>query len=175
MLQAVSSMPGSKKGERRGGRQRGTPNRLSATRVERVERQGRKLPPENLLLVADLAMGMAGRYQPEVTDPTTGGKRPNPNFIEDRYAFWLGQSREALKAAAPYYAPRLTAIAVQTNVQVDERDHADPRQVMWEIYKQMRERGELALKAVPALKGQPPAPAPEPEPAVEDDADGVAV
>jgi hypothetical protein len=56
-----------------------------------------------------------------------------------------------------------------------QEDRADPREVMWQIYKQMRERGELALKAVPAPKGQPPAPAPEPEPAVEDDADGVAV
>jgi hypothetical protein len=82
------------------GRKRGVPNKASTARIERVERQGRKLPPENLLLVADLALGMAGRYQPEVTDPATGGKRPNPDFVEERYAFWLGQSREALKAAA---------------------------------------------------------------------------
>jgi hypothetical protein len=27
--------------------------------------------------------------------------------------------------------------------------HQDPRQVMWEIYKQMRERGEIGLKALP--------------------------
>ena len=27
--------------------------------------------------------------------------------------------------------------------------HGDPRQVMWEIYKQMRERGEIGLKALP--------------------------
>ena len=27
--------------------------------------------------------------------------------------------------------------------------HGDPRQVMWEIYKTMRERGEIGLKALP--------------------------
>src|SRR5580704_1553020 len=27
--------------------------------------------------------------------------------------------------------------------------HGDPREVMWEIYKQMRERGEIGLKAPP--------------------------
>jgi hypothetical protein len=160
------------------GRKRGVPNKASIARIERIERQGRKLPPENLLLVADLAMGMARRYQPEVTDPATGGKRPNPNFIEERYAFWLGQSREALKAAAPYYAPRLTAIAVQTNVRVDEDDHADPRQVMWEIYKQMRERGEIGLKALapPPAKANGGESRPESVERLmqEDDADGIA-
>jgi hypothetical protein len=28
-------------------------------------------------------------------------------------------------------------------------NHPDPREVMWEIYKQMRERGEIGLKALP--------------------------
>jgi hypothetical protein len=28
-------------------------------------------------------------------------------------------------------------------------EHGDPRQVMWEIYKTMRERGEIGLKALP--------------------------
>jgi hypothetical protein len=31
-----------------------------------------------------------------------------------------------------------------------EHEHGDPRQVMWEIYKQMRERGEIGLKALPS-------------------------
>jgi hypothetical protein len=30
-----------------------------------------------------------------------------------------------------------------------EQHHQDPRQVMWEIYKTMRERGEIGLKALP--------------------------
>jgi hypothetical protein len=31
--------------------------------------------------------------------------------------------------------------------------HPDPRQVMWEIYKTMRERGEIGLKALPPEGG----------------------
>jgi hypothetical protein len=160
------------------GRKRGVRNKASIARIERVELQGRKLPPENLLLVADLSMGMAGRYQPEITDPVTGGKGPNPNFVEERYAFWLGESREALKAAAPYYAPWLTAVAIQNNMQVEEQGHADPRQVMWEIYKQMRERGELGLKALapPPAKANGGESRPESveQPMREDDGDCVA-
>jgi hypothetical protein len=39
-------------------------------------------------------------------------------------------------------------------VSAPERDNApDPRQVMWEIYKTMRERGELGLKALPPEGG----------------------
>jgi hypothetical protein len=35
-------------------------------------------------------------------------------------------------------------------VSAPERDnHPDPRQVMWEIYKTMRERGEIGLNALP--------------------------
>jgi hypothetical protein len=171
---------GSRKGERRGGRQKATPNKLNAMRVERVERQGRILPPEDMLRAADRALDMVEHYQPEVTDPATGGKGPNPNFIEERYAVWLGRWIEALKAAAPYYAPRLMAMAIQGSLQVeDKEEHADPRQVMWEIYKQMRERGELGLKALapPPAKvnggeGQPVTIEAKTE--EEDDGDGVA-
>jgi hypothetical protein len=31
-----------------------------------------------------------------------------------------------------------------------DESHGDPRQVMWEIYKTMRERGEIGLKALPS-------------------------
>jgi hypothetical protein len=34
-----------------------------------------------------------------------------------------------------------------------EQEREDPRQVMWKIYKQMRERGELHLKALPSDEG----------------------
>jgi hypothetical protein len=34
-----------------------------------------------------------------------------------------------------------------------EQHHQDPRLVMWEIYKQMRERGEIGLKALPPEGG----------------------
>jgi hypothetical protein len=41
-------MPGSKPGEHRGGRKRGTPNKLTARRVEEVARSGKRPPAENL-------------------------------------------------------------------------------------------------------------------------------
>jgi hypothetical protein len=70
--------------------------------------QGKRLPPESLLLIAENSMAMAERYQPELTDPTTREKSPNPLHNDERYAFWLAASREAYKADAPYYAPGRT-------------------------------------------------------------------
>jgi hypothetical protein len=93
---------------------------------------------------------MAARYQPEVTDKNTGEKRPNPEYNEERYSHWLDKAREAHKAAAPYYAPRLMAVAFGGNIAVTEgaESRVDPRQFMWETYLGMRRRGELAQKVV---------------------------
>jgi hypothetical protein len=94
-------------------------------------------------------MAMAERYQPELMDPTTREKSPNPLHNEERYAFWLAASREAYKAAAPYYAPRLHAIAVAPAAATAsaEVERVDPRRLMFEQYMEMRRRhrGELAL------------------------------
>jgi hypothetical protein len=104
--------------------------------------QGKRLPPEDLLLAAELYAGMAARYQPTNTNPKTGAKTPNRQFNEDRYGLWLGRWVDALAKAAPYYAPRL--MAVQNQVQIeDKRARVDPREVMLEIYLEMLRRGEL--------------------------------
>jgi hypothetical protein len=148
-------------GRKTGGRQKGTINKVASARIERLERQGKKLPPEDMLLLAELYVGMAARYQPMNTNPDTGEKTPNKNYNEDRYAFWLGRWGDALKAAAPYYAPRLMAMAVQSNVRIeDKRDQVDPREVMLQIYLEMLHRGELTAKvlAAPKSNGQPSAP-----------------
>jgi hypothetical protein len=76
------------------GRKAGKPNRLSEQRVEQARRQGKRLPPESLLLIAENSMAMAERYQPELTDPTTREKSPNPLHNEERYAFWLYSVRQ---------------------------------------------------------------------------------
>jgi hypothetical protein len=89
--------------------------------------QGKRLPPENLLLVAENSMAMAARYQPERTRDD-GAKEHNPEHNEERYAFWLNRAREALRDAAPYYAPRLHAVAVQ-NMPSEQGPRADPRQI----------------------------------------------
>ena len=39
-------------------------------------RQGKFLPPEALLLIAENSLAMAARYQPELTNRETGEKQP---------------------------------------------------------------------------------------------------
>jgi hypothetical protein len=107
-------MPGSKPGERRGGRQAGVPNKFGAQRAAAVEREGKRLPPANLLIIAENSMEMAARYQPGHAD------KPNPEYNEERYAFWLDRAREALRDAAPYYAPKLHAVAIATPPSSDD-------------------------------------------------------
>jgi hypothetical protein len=160
------------------GRKVGVPNKFSSQRALAVEREGKRLPPANLLMIAENSMAMAARYQPGTDE------KPNTNHNEERYAFWLDRAREALRDAAPYYAPKLHAVAIATPPSVDDNaGRVDPREHMWQVYKQMRERGELAMKTV---SNQTPKAAetgtnsttPVPEPAVvaeDDDGDGVAV
>jgi len=135
-------------GKRAGaGRPPGAVNKLASARIERLVEQGKRLPPEDLLLLAELYAGMAARYQPTNTNPDTGEKKPNRNHNEERYAFWLGRWGDALAKAAPYYAPRL--MAVQNQVQIeDKRARVDPREVMLEIYLEMLRRGELTAKVL---------------------------
>jgi hypothetical protein len=99
------------------GRPAGKPNRQSVVRVAEHTAQGKKLPPEELIRNAENCRNMAARYQPEIevkVDDETKQRRPNPNHDEERYGYWLAQERDALKAAAPYYAPRLMAMAVSS-------------------------------------------------------------
>ena len=173
----VTNMPrGSIKGEHRGGRVKGTPNRLAATRLERAEREGRKLPPDELLRNAEDCRARVAYFAPSRMNMDTGQREANPNHDLEEYRRWLADERDALKAAAPYYAPRLMAVAVKTMQDVDgQQDHADPRQVMWEIYKQMRERGEIGLKALPPAKANGKQPITiEAKAEDDDDGDGVA-
>jgi len=121
-------------------------------------------------------MAMVAHYEPGTPE------KPNPFENEERYAYWLVQAREALKAAAPYYAPRLHAVAVApvTPAAAGEPiDRRDPREIMLNELAEMSRRGELA-KEINA-KWNPPlvidaAPQKaEPKPVEDDDADGVAV
>ena len=107
---------GSSPGEHRGGRAVGTPNKFGEQRALAVEREGKRLPPANLLVIAENSMAMAARFQPDLTDPETKERRANPQYNEERYAFWLDRSREALRDAAPYYSPKLHAIGAATRV-----------------------------------------------------------
>jgi hypothetical protein len=155
------------------GHPRGVPNKFGAQRAAAVERSGKRLPPANLLIIAENSMAMAARFQPGSRD------NPNPDYDREQYAFWLDRSREALRDAAPYYAPKLHAIAVQTVPSIEDKDQAgfiDPRQLLYEMYMQMRERGQITLEALPAPtpKHSGNGSVVEPAKVEEDDADGVA-
>jgi hypothetical protein len=169
---------GSSPGEHRGGRAVGTPNKFGEQRALAVEREGKRLPPANLLVIAENSMAMAARFQPDLTDPETKERRANPQYNENRYAFWLDRSREALRDAAPYYSPKLHAIGLAATLSVDDKvGRVDPREQMWQTYKAMRERGEIAMKTIGSTGNgaSPDTPAAEPAVAVEDDdGDGVA-
>jgi hypothetical protein len=89
---------------------RGKPNKASSARIERLIEQGKRLPPEDLLLAAELYAGMAARYQPMNTNADTGTRTRNRNHNEERYSHWLAAAREANKAAAPYFTPSLRAV-----------------------------------------------------------------
>jgi hypothetical protein len=73
------------------GRTPGVPNKFHSERAVAVEREGKRLPPANLLIIAENSMAMAARYQPGPKDNL------NPEYNEDRYAFWLDRAREALR------------------------------------------------------------------------------
>ncbi len=145
-------MPGSKRGEHRGGREKGTPNKFSAQRVEVLGRQGRKRPDEELVDLFYYCRGQAARVQPEIIDENTGKRVPNPAADIVEHGKWIDRSREAARDAAPYYAAKLAAVAFSGNVAITEESRADPRQIMWETYLGMRRRGELAQKVVEAPK-----------------------
>jgi hypothetical protein len=72
-----------------GRRKAGVPNKFSSERAAAVERAGKRLPPANLLIIAENSMAMAAKFQPGPKDS------PNREFDEAKYAFWLNQAREA--------------------------------------------------------------------------------
>jgi hypothetical protein len=132
------------------GRTPEVPNKFHSERAAAVERSGKRLPPANLLIIAENSMAMAARYQPGTKD------NPNTEHNEERYAFWLDRSREALRDAAPYYSPKLHAIGMAATLSVDDKaGRVDPREQMWQTYKAMRERGEIAMKTIGSTETSP--------------------
>jgi hypothetical protein len=168
-----------------GGSRKGRPNKVSTARVERAIKEGKKLPPEELLRNADNCRAMALRFHPMRTiaeGPNKGKLVENPGFNAEQYSHWLGMERAALMAAAPYYSPRLHAVAIATPPvsPTDQLERPDPRVQMFEQWLEMNRRGELAKDITPRKKepvlldvpdkGERKGNGPDP-----DDADGVAV
>jgi hypothetical protein len=61
------------------------------------------------------------------------------------YKWWMEYARKAFCDAAPFWSPKLAAMAVRADVTVDDmrKDTADPRQRLLEMYLQMRQRARL--------------------------------
>jgi hypothetical protein len=144
---------GSNPGEHRGGRAAGTPNKFGIVRAERLIAEGKKPPAEELLSNAEKCRAMAVFFAP--TRPNADGKEePNPDHIEERYGYWLAQERDALARAAPYFSPRLSAIAMQTAVlDKDKEIRGDPRVALLNLILEMRARDPGRQRALPAPKG----------------------
>ena len=144
---------GASPGEHRGGRKRGVPNKFSIARVERAIAEGRKQPPEELLRNAEDCRAMVVSLAPMRTNADTGQREPNPDHNPKDYFDWLAAERDALGRAAPYYSPRLMAMAVQTaTLDRDKESRADPRVALLEMILQMRDRDQLGQQALPAPK-----------------------
>jgi hypothetical protein len=134
-----------------GGRKPGVPNVVATARVERAVAAGRKMPPDELLRNAENCRAMAARFGPKRINEKTKKREDNPGYSPKDYHDWLAAERAALTAAAPYYAPRLTAIAMQTSqLDRDKEARADPRVALLELLMQMRERDDIGRKALPA-------------------------
>src|SRR3954454_20980958 len=84
-------MSGSKRGERRGGRQKGTPNKITAKREAEIAASG--------LTPLDYMLGIVRAETPPGLDASVAIARETLRF-------------EAAKAAAPYCHPRLQAVTL---------------------------------------------------------------
>jgi hypothetical protein len=109
---------GSKPGERRGGRGRGTKNlrtiedELNAGMdAERTFSEARahhkKLAKEVIADFMAVFMGIATRYQPLAKDGT-----PNPDFNEDKFERWSMNALHAAKWLAPYQSPTFRQVTL---------------------------------------------------------------
>jgi hypothetical protein len=87
------------------------PNKYSSARVQRALAEGKRMPPEDLLTLASNCMAMAARYAPMRMNEKTKQPVENKQHNYDRYMECMRDARECLKAAAPYYSPRLRAVA----------------------------------------------------------------
>jgi hypothetical protein len=98
-------------------------------------------------------MSMAAKYQPNVIDDKT--KEPRDNPMQERYAYWLAQAREANARAAPYFTPTLKAVMLGGSVAGipdAQKNKVDPRQRMVEMYLGMRRRSEITTKVIEGPK-----------------------
>ncbi len=140
---------GAKKGERRGGRQKGTPNKatqererqaqLEIQKAELIEKArgaksevldaqlaGKKLMKEIAFDFAQLFAGIAAFHQPYPgwhQDASGKWVNDNPNYDEDRFRDYAKLACDTALGAASYESPKLSAVmvgaAVVTEIKVN--------------------------------------------------------
>jgi hypothetical protein len=150
------SRGGAKPGERRGGRQRGTPNKatvqkqlIAAQIAERAAADarwtGRQLAKE---VLEDFMHGfreIAERYRP--TPPEA--KQQNPHADEVKFNRFAGLAIECASKLAPYQSPTFKAIEIATTRQTRPvTDDCEP--VKYVTVAEIR--AELAARGLPPLK-----------------------
>src|SRR5512143_1704814 len=102
---------GSKPGERRGGRTKGTPNKITKSRAELIEEVRSSQPPKGTLLakvvLAEAMMhfrGMAAKYHPN-------GQTPD----EGKFQKYLKEAAAIAADLVPYESARLQATTISGN------------------------------------------------------------
>lgn len=125
-------MPGPPKGQRGGGRARGTPNKATIEKNLMIAQQlavkaGEKKKPLAKEVLEDfmhLTAGMAAFYQPSHPD-----QLPNRHANEDK--FWQAAlaCKEFAKALAPYQSPTFKAIVGMPSMPPPDTGKPDPKQI----------------------------------------------
>jgi hypothetical protein len=96
---------------------------------------------------------MVVHFAPMRANADTGQMEVNPDHNLEDYRKWLADHRDAAGRAAPFYSPRLMAMAVQTaQLDKDKELRGDPRVALLEMILQMRDRDEIGQQALPAPK-----------------------
>ena len=106
---------GASKGERRGGRAKGTPNKATVERaliaeqeIEKAAASGRKLAKEWMQEFLPVLAGMTAYYQP--TFP--GMTQQNANGDPDKFEKWYGHFLKTATELAPFESPTFRAVMV---------------------------------------------------------------
>ena len=112
---------GAKPGERRGGRQAGTPNRQTVEKleqarlhVENARGAGKKLGKEILEDFMHLFAGMAATYQPLPAGVVDERRSPD----EDKFLVYAKLAVQTAKDLADFQSPKFKAIMVQGTIDV---------------------------------------------------------
>jgi hypothetical protein len=102
-------------------------------------REGRVKPSERLWILGDVAVNEIVKYKKAIE------KGAADKATRAEYKWWMEYARKAFCDAAPFWSPKLAAMAVRADVSIDDmrKNNVDPRQRLLEMYLQMRQRARL--------------------------------